>query len=841
MHRPAYVPHISIVCSIAVAFGLVAAAHALQPESPRKTLRYGGDSSFMPLEWMDRSGDPHGFQVDLIRAIGDAVDCDVSIQLDVWSRTFHKLETGEIDVVAMYDQPSRRELVDFSSAFEIGAGEIFVRTNSPPIRSLQELNNKSVIVQDLALATHELPKRGINPHFIPVASEAEAILLLASGKHDCAIATTYGGRYAMRHFRLTNVTTTFEPILVSNICFVVRKGDAETLAFLNRGLDLIRANGTFNVVHDRWFNELDHPAVPVRSVILLAAWILGPLLLLLVVALIWNRTLRYRVANRTSALQTELAQRQMVESALRESEERLRVAISASHITVAHQDRDLRYTWLYNSPSDYKTQTFLYATDADLFSPEAAERLVTLKRRVIETGIGEEDELQMRNGDNPLWMRVVIEPLRDAAEEIVGVTSVMIDITALKRSEQQNIELERRVRQAQKLESLGLLAGGVAHDFSNLLTGVAGNTALALQDAPPGSRLRERIESIEQIARRAKDLTQELLSLAGRRGGDLQRVELAELVRDTIDLFRSTHQPPVSIQMQPAPRLPPLEANQTGLRQAMMNLLHNAVDACAARSGHVTICIGQADYSRAELQNALIGTNEPAGTFQFVEVSDDGIGMTAQNLPRIFDPFFTTKPSGRGFGLAIVAGTIMRHRGAIFVKSAPGRGTTIRLLLPVGRSAAAQGTQPSAYSRHDVPRSAPSAADSVGEILIVDDNEVVREMMVLGLQRAGFVVHAAVNMETALSIVSGKATLIAAILDVNLEHENGLNILTMIREQLGALPIVVVSGGDDAIARQRLAADPHAVFLQKPFALQELLQTLRNLLGQTGTSMASLL
>lgn len=830
MHRPhRHFEFARMICVLLAAGSLAPGVHA--DGLPHKTIRYGGDDAFMPFEWLDAQGRPLGFQVDLIRAVGRALNCEVTVELDTWSRTFSRLESGEIDVVAMYDQPSRRAFVDFSTAFEVGAGEIFIRRDGPSIRALSELSGREVIVQDRALAMQELPRLGVYPTFIPVASETEAILLLASGKHDCAIVTHHGGRYTMQRFRLTNLTTTFEPILTSNICFAVRKGDAETLELLNRGIEQLRADGTFNDLHQRWFGDFGAIGMPRGFVMREALWVVAPLAGLLALALVWNRSLRSSVARRTLELRAELAQRREVEAALRESEERLRVAITASQITVAHQDRDLRYTWVYNSPNGFETQMFLNTTDESLFGEEAGGKLTEAKRRVLAGGAGEQLEILVRTDGRPQWLRVVIEPLRDARSAIVGITSVLMDITALKLSEHQNIELERRVRQAQKLESLGLLAGGVAHDFSNLLTGVAGNTALALQDAPPGTRLRERIESIEEIARRARDLTQELLSLAGRRGGNLQRVQLPDLVRDTIGLFRAARQPATNIVFEPvAAEIPDIEINPTSVRQVVMNLLHNAADACEGRHGSILVRVGCVELTREQLQAAMVGADAPAGRFLFVEVEDSGAGIPQQILPRVFDPFYTTKPNGRGFGLAIVAGTMLRYHGAVFVDSRPERGTRIRLVFP---SPQAPGVT-TAHQKCDVRGGWLGAADapssSGGGILVVDDNDVVREMLIQGLRRAGYTVHASANAEQAETLLAGALDLRGAILDVNLEHGSGLDLLQRIRARNPELPVIVVTGGDDAQVRERLAGDSSAAFLPKPFVLQDLLQTLSMLL-----------
>jgi signal transduction histidine kinase len=262
-----------------------------------------------------------------------------------------------------------------------------------------------------------------------------------------------------------------------------------------------------------------------------------------------------------------------------------------------------------------------------------------------------------------------------------------IDPALLDRSIRYAIErrrLERRLVETQNLESLGVLAGGIAHNFNNLLFGVLGYAGRALSQVPPDSPARESIEQIEIAAKRAAELARDMLAYSGKGRFDVEAVDLHTLVEETGRLVSAGTAGKIEIVYDFEEGLPAIDAAPTQVRQAVMNILTNASEALDGTEGSIEV--------RADVVDEM-----PGGGFRFadtllpgpyvrLEVEDTGIGMDADTLAHLFDPFFTTKLTGRGLGLAAVLGIVRGHRGAIRVASTLGSGTVYTLLFPCAPS-----------------------------------------------------------------------------------------------------------------------------------------------------------
>ena len=278
--------------------------------------------------------------------------------------------------------------------------------------------------------------------------------------------------------------------------------------------------------------------------------------------------------------------------------------------------------------------------------------------------------------------------LRDEEGRVRGFISVLTDVTERKRAEEQRLRLARQMQQAQKLESLGVLAGGIAHDFNNLLTAILGNANMALQELPGGSETRVCVEAIQKASRRAADLTQQMLAYAGDRRFSIEPVNLNEIVGEMANLLRASISKKVALNTDLRPGLPAIKANAAQMQQVAMNLITNASEACGEDQGTVTVSTGAMECDGAYLQDsemvAIWGADEglAEGPYVYLEVEDTGCGMDEQTRARVFEPFFTTKFTGRGLGLASALGIMRSHRGAISVRSEPGKGSTFRALIP---------------------------------------------------------------------------------------------------------------------------------------------------------------
>jgi signal transduction histidine kinase/CheY-like chemotaxis protein len=414
-----------------------------------------------------------------------------------------------------------------------------------------------------------------------------------------------------------------------------------------------------------------------------------------------------------------------------------------------------------------------------------------------------------------------------AMNEALVVSSVRQHelIDTILGGEQDRRQLEAQLFQAQKLESLGVLAGGLAHDLNNMLTPVLGYAELASGLLPEDSPAVPMLEEVGKNTRRAADLVSQILAYAGKGRFVIESVDLSGLVRDMRGLLGAAVSIDAELVYDLGPGLPPVEADATQLRQVVMNLVTNAFESIEKRGGTVTVRTGlmQIDDASLRVKSSHPHTDLPSGTYVYLEVTDSGRGMTADVIETIFDPFFTTKFAGRGLGLAVVQGIVRGHRGTIQVRSEPGQGSTFRLLIPRSTKAAAT----PAVSRK------PEGWRGTGTILIVDDEKAVRNFAAHILKQAGLTVLVAGDGQEGLALFRDHQQEIdAAILDLTMPKMGGLEAARAMRGLRPDLPIVLMSGFSISEVTLQSAGFEITEFVQKPFQIPELLAAVRRALGK---------
>ncbi|HWD98138.1 MAG TPA: PAS domain S-box protein [Bryobacteraceae bacterium] len=507
----------------------------------------------------------------------------------------------------------------------------------------------------------------------------------------------------------------------------------------------------------------------------------------------------------------ETTARKRAERALQESEERLRLLVEGVHdygmFLMDTNNRIVSWNRGAEAIFGYPEKEILGQSGVIIFTPEDRERGEAEREigTAIREGRAEDERWHLRKDGRRIFCSGVLTALRDANGALRGFAKVFRDVTERR-------ETEEALRETQHMESIAVLAGGVAHDFNNLLTTILGNAALAIEDIPRFSPAHRPIENVIQASRRAADLTRQLLAYSGHGRFVVEHLQISELVDDILPLVESSLPKTVHLRLRLAGHLPTLEADASQIQQILMNLVINAGEAIGDAEGVVTIATGAEVVS--ENQSRL----QP-GTYVWLEVSDTGAGMDEAAKARIFEPFFTTKFTGRGLGLAAVAGIIRQHGGTIQVESKPGEGSRFRVFLRAVDEGEPADRAPAAAAR------APFQVKGGGTVLVVDDEEYVREIAQAALERRGYGVLLAEDGRQAIEIFRQHAGEVAAVLlDMAMPVMSGRAAFPELKEIRPEIPIVVTSGYGETDAAKQFGEQGPVVFLQKPFTPDELVE-----------------
>jgi PAS domain S-box-containing protein len=444
------------------------------------------------------------------------------------------------------------------------------------------------------------------------------------------------------------------------------------------------------------------------------------------------------------------------------------------------------------------------------------EERAELERRVEQRRRGQADryETRLRTADGrSILVEVSAAPLADEEGRISGTIAMLRDVTERRA-------LDEQVREAQKLESLGVLAGGLAHEFNNLLVGMLANSSYVAAELPAGSELRAAVEDVHASASKATELTRQLLAYSGRGKFTVGPVRLNRIASEVLVLAAPSLGRRTIVTQDLAADLPEVEGDAGQLGQVVMNLLTNAADAIRLRGGTIGIRTAVAALDAAALARFHGGETLAPGRHVVLEVQDDGPGMDGATRDRVFEPFFSTKFAGRGLGLPAAMGIVKGHRGGIRLESEPGQGSRVTIVLPL-----LAGAPPARRPAAPAPRPAPPPASGAGRtVLVADDEEVVRRASRRALERAGYQVLEACDGREAVACFRSEAGRIACILlDLTMPGMGGEEALSAIRQLDAEVPVVLTSGYSSRDEASEEAAGARVAFLPKPFVTADLL------------------
>ena len=426
------------------------------------------------------------------------------------------------------------------------------------------------------------------------------------------------------------------------------------------------------------------------------------------------------------------------------------------------------------------------------------------------------ESVRIRKDGSNIDVSLTISPIRGRNGQISGASHVARDITSTKR-------FQEKLRDTQRLESLGILAGGVAHDFNNLLTGILGNASLAYESLSPANPNRPLLANIIKAAERAADLTRQLLAYAGKGRFVTALINIGDLVKEISSLIQTSVPRNVQLRLELDAGLPSVEADVGQLQQVVMNLVINGAEAIGEQPGTVLVATHLQDVDEHYVLTVW-GNNELIpGKYVALEIHDTGCGMDQATISKIFDPFFTTKFTGRGLGLAAVMGIVRGHKGALKVYSTPGQGTTIKVLLPVAPEAMQQERGETA--------DASTLFRGSETILVVDDEEIVRLTARSALERYGYIVLQASDGREAVELFQSQPDRIALVLlDLTMPVMSGEETLRQMKSLKRSVKVLLSSGYNEVEAVRHFTGKGLAGFIQKPYAALSLVKRVRGAL-----------
>jgi two-component system cell cycle sensor histidine kinase/response regulator CckA len=511
----------------------------------------------------------------------------------------------------------------------------------------------------------------------------------------------------------------------------------------------------------------------------------------------------------------DISEEKEAEESLQKNEERYRNIIE--NMDEGFFELDLAGTLTFVNESlcrifGYSKDELLGLNNRRYSTPESAKRIYQIFNQVYRTGRPAKvtDYEIIRKNGKPCFLELSASLLRDSHGKPVGFRGMVRDVTAQKK-------LEAQLMQGRKMEAIGTLAGGIAHNFNNLLMGIQGHISLMLLDTPPTHHHFDRLTSVERLIESGSKLTGQLLGYA--RGGkyEAKPLDLNRLVQETSQTFGLTKRE-ITIHLDLCPDLRHVVADRGQMEEVLMNLFVNAADAMP-KGGDLFLTTQNVTEKPFEGKPFKV---EP-GDYALITIRDTGSGMDRKTMDRIFDPFFTTKPVGRGTGLGLASayGIIKAHHGYIDVESTKGVGTSFLIYLP----------SYDAEIVHEAPI-LPGPIKGAGTLLVVDDEEAVLKVARLMLEKLGYRVLAASSSKEAMDLfASNKGNIDMVILDMIMPDMGG----GLLYEKLKG-----IDPGVKALLSSGYSIDGEAMeilnkgcsgFIQKPFTLANLSRKVRDILG----------
>ncbi|GAB6096150.1 hypothetical protein JCM14469_24030 [Desulfatiferula olefinivorans] len=783
---------------------------ALQLPSDRPII-IGGDHRYPPFEFLDDSGRPAGFTVDMARAVAREMNMNIQIRLGPWADIIEALKSGEIDVIGgMFYSLKRNRNFDFSPPYLVSHYVSVVRRGAgDPPESFDDLDGLSLVIQEGDIISDVLSEKKPDLHPALVQSQYDVLKAVAEGQYDGSIVPRISSMHLIESQAWDNLVFGKKSLYAGDYAFAVRKGRSALLAQFGEGLKVLEENGEYRKISDRWLGVFAEKPVSLRDALAYSAMVIVPLTLVLLIVFLWSFFLKRQVAARTEEL--------------RAGEEFQRAMITCSPVAIYCVDLDGKVAaWSASAQRIFGwNKDEVVGRPLPIVPDDKREEFQHLRDYVLAGDGFSNRHLIRRRKDGSLFdASLSVAPIRDAKGLIIGIMGAVEDITDRIRAENEQARLQAQLIQARKIESVGRLAGGVAHDYNNMLGVIIGYAEMAMARLSPGDPLQDDLSEIMKAARRSSDITRQLLAFARKQTIAPRVIDLNETVEGMLRMLRRLIGEDIDLTWHPAHEPGMVNMDPTQIDQILANLCVNARDAIGG-VGKLTI---ETNHARFDEDDCAGCPGAVPGDFVMLVVSDDGCGMAPDTLENLFEPYFTTKGMGKGtgLGLATVYGIVKQNGGFIQVNSEPGNGSTFTIYLPSHQGQKDMEPKP---EKDDVPL-------GHGEtVLIVEDEPSILKLTEAILARLGYDVITAPSPAKALEAAGAhEGRIHLMITDVVMPEMNGRDLAERLKRFHPAMRVLYMSGYTADVIAHRGVLGTGTNFIQKPFSKHDLAVKIREAL-----------
>ncbi len=770
--------------------------------NPQK-IRVVMDNNYPPYTFLDENGEAVGILIDQWRLWQKKTGIIVELVTTKWEDALERMRLGEFDVIdTVFYTQERDKWLSYSKPYAKIEVPLFVARELSGISGFETLKGFIVAAKKGDAVVEVLNNNGIK-NLILYDNYDEIIKAAIENKLSIFTVDKPPALYYIRKY---DVTDSFKEAFLIDIGWfhrAVLKNNTELLKLVEAGFEKI-SKAEFTAIEEKWSGKSLLTADRIKFFVILITLLTA----MIVLFYIFNVTLRRKV----NRIVTELSKSREKFFAIFDQGQNIEIILSLEGRILEVNQKALEFC-------PVSRNNFLHQYIWELPCWKKSSKDIFELQKIFLKGVSQklfnfEAEFDFRENRKAQIFFSLLPIVNDRKETLFFLLQGR-DISELKAAQQDQLELEQQLLNLQKIESIGLFCSGIVYNFNNMLMVIIGNLDLALKRLTDSGYVREKILTAISSAQSGAEVINKLISFTGKKSPEYCEIFFDQLIKENSQFFRTFIPDNIELEFDVQENVPLIIGDPVQIRQMLMSLLMNSVEAIGRKSGKIKVVAGKIFLTASDLKKDLLANNFSAGEYFVIKVEDNGSGIKPENIKKIIDPFFSTRGSGRGLGMSTVAGIVKAHNGGLLISSSLNRGTTVQIVFP---QYMLENEKKIKQGRTEAIAEYPGVDLSGTKVLIIDDDLEIRLIVAEILKDKGASVFQAADGKEALKIVSQYGDDIGLIIiDHFLPEQDGAVTLKQIRSVNSKAKVIVSSGADSGELQEYYQAFQVSAFLNKPY------------------------